>query len=154
MHWSTENDPQVHKFFLNLMNLQKTLRRLILGEIILSVVIVTTGFLEERFLPAELRSYLDIVAAQDLSIKDGLVIALGVPHMILLIVSWLALWQGWRSGRLLYTITWISSAPLLGLCAPLISGPVVASLEPLMSLVSGLILGLLYFSELRFTYKP
>jgi hypothetical protein len=136
------------------MNLQKTLRRLILGEIILSVVIVTMGFLEERFLPAELRSYLDIVAAQDLSIKDGLVIALGVPHMILLIVSWLALWQGWRSGRLLYTLTWISSAPLLGLCAPLISGPVVASLEPLVSLVSGLILGLLYFSELRFTYKP
>jgi hypothetical protein len=136
------------------MNLQKTLRRLILGEIILSVVIVTMGFLEERFLPAELRSYLDIVAAQDLSIKDGLVIALGVPHMILPIVSWLSLWQGWRSGRLLYAITSISSVPLFGLCAPLISGPVVASLEPLASLASGLIFGLLYFSELRFTYKP
>jgi hypothetical protein len=136
------------------MNLQKTLRRLILCEIILSVVIVTTSFLEERFLPAELRSYLDIVAAQDLSIKDWIVIALGVPHMILLIVSWLSLWQGWRSGRLLYAITSISSVPLFGLCAPLISGPVVASLEPLASLASGLIFGLLYFSELRFTYKP
>jgi hypothetical protein len=136
------------------MNLQKTLRRLILCEIILSVVIVTTGFLEERFLPAELRSYLNIVAAQDLSIKDWLVIVLGVPHIILPIVSWLALWQGWRSGRLPHTITWISLVPLFGLCAPLILGPVVASLEPLASLASGLILGLLYFSELRFTYKP
>jgi hypothetical protein len=64
------------------MNLQKTLRRLILCEIILSVVIATTGFLEERFLPAELRSYLAIVAAQDLSIKDWLVIVLGVPHIL------------------------------------------------------------------------
>ena len=135
------------------VNLQRTLRRLIVCDIVLLIAIVAVSLLEERFLPAELRSYLDSVSEQGWSTADWIFMVLGVPLFVLLIVAWIALWRGWRSGRRLYTVVWVGFLPLSGSSAPFIMGPVLATIEPLAYLVPGLILGLLYFSELRLTYE-
>jgi hypothetical protein len=135
------------------MNLQKILRRLILCEIMLIPPTLYLSLFEEQYLPSELQSYLKSVASQDLNIKDWLAIGFGLPYIVLVIGAWIALWYGSRSGRLLYTSAWIVSSLLSGFLAPYITGHIQASLEPLLGLVPGFILGLLYFSDLRLTYE-
>jgi hypothetical protein len=135
------------------MNFQKILRRLILCEMILTPPTLYISSFEEQYLPPELRSYLNAVANQALNLQDGLILAIGIPCIVLHIGAWIALWCGSRSGRLLYTLVWIVSIPMASIAAPWVTGPIAAGLTSLSDLVPGFILGLLYFSDLRLTYE-
>jgi hypothetical protein len=73
--------------------------------------------------------------------------------MILGIVSWVALWRGWRSGRRLYTATWICSLPTYVIGTPHITGALTSIAELLSTLTAGLIFGLLYFTEIRARFE-
>lgn len=136
------------------MNLPKTIRRLIVVEIALLVVVVAAAFAEERFLPAELQSYLAAEAESPWTACDWVFVAVGVPLFVLIIVSWVALWRGWPTARFLYTLTWGLSLPLYGIGAPFITGPFGSVLQAASCLVSGMLLGLLYFSDFRRAHEP
>ncbi|HEX8311780.1 MAG TPA: hypothetical protein VF614_10705, partial [Chthoniobacteraceae bacterium] len=73
--------------------------------------------------------------------------------IILALVSWIALWRGWRSGRRLYTASWICSLPTYAIGAPWITGALGSVADLLSAITAGLILGLLYFSEIRTRYE-
>jgi hypothetical protein len=135
------------------VNVRKILRYLIVLEITVLVIGVAVAFAEKRFLPAQLQQYLADESESALTTVDWLFVAIGIPVVLLFITSWFALWRGWRTGRMLYTLVWAASLPFLALGAPFVTGPFASVFETSSCLISGLLLGLLYFSDLRHDYE-
>ena len=135
------------------MNFQRILRRLILCEVVMTGLAVLAAFLEEPHLPAELRQYLESPTASSRPIPDPAYLAILMAILLLVIVSWVALWRGWRSGRRLYTAVWICSLPGYAIAGPSVTGALGSLAEGLAMLTAGAILSLLYFSEIRVRYE-
>ena len=137
---------------MNLQNLHLTLRILILAEVLLTLLGVSVAFMDEALLPPPLRNYVRAEWDAPWGWRDSLLLALGLPVIVLVISAWVGLWRGWRNARLLYTLPWVVTLPLLALGPEVASGP-SQLLDTTSVLVSGMILGLLYFSELRHRYR-
>ncbi|HEX8373293.1 MAG TPA: hypothetical protein VF585_10965 [Chthoniobacterales bacterium] len=133
--------------------LQRTLRRLILVEIAVTSVLLGIGFFGEPFLPAPLQSYLDAQASAPLTSLDSLILPMDLLFLVLSVIAWVGLWRGWRRSRGLYTWLWIISLPLILAHGPDVASGVSQCLATTGTLVGGLIMGLLYFSELRHRYE-
>ena len=133
-------------------SLQRILRYLIVAEIVLVVLMVAAAFVEDRFLPPLLQQYQESISSDEFSSTDILWLAVGIPALIVSIVAWIALWRGWRIGRRLYTIGWIAFLPVIAFTGPLVQTGAVSFIDTVSSLVGGVILGLLYFSDLRQQY--
>jgi hypothetical protein len=134
--------------------LQRVLRYCILAEIVLVALSIGAVFVENRFLPPLLRQYQESVFSAQLSAGDGLWLAIGVLAVIFSVVAWVALWRRWRSGRRLYTLAWVLFLPMMAFTGPVVHTGPGDCLETLLSVVGGIILGLLYFSDLRHLYDP
>jgi hypothetical protein len=127
----------------------KMLRVLIVCEVALIVLTIAVDSATRGALPATLQSYL---AEADAATPSATIIVAAVVGLITLVavgVGWIGLWRLWRPARAIYT-----TALLTGLGAVLFIGPVVWSsaagaLDDLASICAGIILGLIYFSELR-----
>jgi hypothetical protein len=128
------------------------LRRLIVAEIALSALYAVVVGAQDAFLPPALREYEESRAAAALTLHDGIMLAIAVPGLALLMISWVALWRDWRSGRLLYTIAWASGLAVAFLGGPVVETAIGKALDTTASVVGGLTLGLLYFSDLRWRY--
>lgn len=128
-----------------------TLRRFVVVEIFLTISVVFVGLAETPFLPPLLREFQNQAYAS-FRVTDFLLLAIALPLLVLMIVTWVALWRGWRGGRIMYTIVWISTVPILLLAGPSVRTPIHALVDTAASLVGGLILGFLYFSDIRRLY--
>ena len=133
----------------SLMNLVSLLRILIVVEVCLAVLSIALGLLGRSLLPVELQTFEQARAESELSLVEGLLIAICLPAIVLMIVSWVGLWRLRSWARTVYTLAW-----LLGLVAVVFAGPAIASwpgelVGELGTLNGGVILGVTYFSDLR-----
>lgn len=109
--------------------------------------------LQDRFLHPLLQQYQATLSETEFTAADWALAVLATVGLILGIVTWIALWHGWRSGRRLYTIIWLIFTPSLAFSGPVVSTGIVDCLHTLVSGISGAILALLYFSDLRHLYE-
>ena len=64
-------------------------------------------------------------------------------------ISWIALWQLWPSARWLYVSSWIAALLFVAVSGALVTSALGAVFLYLPSLAGGVILGIVYFTELR-----
>jgi hypothetical protein len=122
-------------------------------EIGLVVLTVLTGVAQDPFLPAPLRAYEQERLSSGLGLREWLTGGLAVVVLGLLVAAWIALWRGARRGRALYTAGWVCSILFEPLLGPTVNAGHTSALTAASNVVGGLILGLLYFSDLRFRYE-
>jgi hypothetical protein len=127
------------------MNLKRVLRLSILCEVTCGLAWGVAAFLLRDSLPPELRSFMD----QQWKRQGTIASWLGGSSFVVLVVGWIGLWRLWWRARAIYTVGW-----LLGIVGTLFRGPRVYPGPPgaaalLSTLAGGLILGIVYFSDLR-----
>lgn len=130
-----------------------SLRRLVAVEILLTIAVIVVALAEVPFLPPLLREFQNQAYAS-FKVTDLLLLAIALPLFVLMIVTWIALWRGWRGGRIMYTIVWISCVPVLLLSGPTAQSAIHTLIDAAASLMGGIILGFLYFSDIRRLYEP
>lgn len=69
--------------------------------------------------------------------------------LTLMFVSVLGLWALWRPARLLYTVYLLCIAISVVLAGPVVESELTSVLSFMNTIISGLILGMIYFSPLR-----
>lgn len=134
-------------------HLQTMVRVLLTSEIALSIFGIVLAFFDRRLLPEELQAYYRSVAHQPLALSDVFWLYVYLSFAILCVVSWVALWRWARCSRLLYLLTCV-----IGIALSLFSGPSTGSalsstLSNILTLISGIMLGILFFSDVRFHYE-
>jgi len=130
------------------------LRRLIATDIACSGAAFSIGFFGDPFLTGVLRAYQDAQLDADMSQRDWLLLPLDVALLALSVAAWVALWRGAKRGRFLYTILVFASIGLLPFDEPMASSGLTMLLLSAGTLVQGVILGTLYFSDLRHRGEP
>jgi hypothetical protein len=126
------------------------LRTLIVAEVGFVVLSVVGSLLTESLLPEPLRAYLATEFEGDIiSVRDLVMICTGIPLVILWLVSSIGLFFFWRPARILYVV-----AMIFGLLATPFFGPYVdaglgAMLEDVATIISGIIVALVYFSPVK-----
>ena len=130
-----------------------TLRWLVTVALLLSALMIAVDFLQKPFLPEPLQQFERDRFASTSLLGGVLVLCYGVPLLIFSLVVYVALWCGWHSGRRLYTISLALSIPLCLMLGPQVESALLYTLDGAVWVVTGLILGLLYFSDLRAFYE-
>ncbi|HTP67003.1 MAG TPA: hypothetical protein VMJ66_16540 [Geobacteraceae bacterium] len=131
------------------MNTKAILRCLIVAEIAFVQVGVAIDIILEKTLPQELQQYIMRAKETGMTFTQLLGFGIGLLMLIGLVVGWIGLWQLWRPARLIYTLCWI-----LGMSSYLLIEPVVyytplgAIFSDFAVLAAGMIIGLIYFSDL------
>jgi len=127
------------------MNLVRTLRSLILCEIGLSLIGMVVYVASRHSLPPEIQRFLTGHRQRAWSSGDWLLLL----SLVLAVFSWIGLWRLWQKGRALYTAATVTGVAGTALIGPYVrSGPVEAMFG-LGLIVTGLIFGVTYFSDLR-----
>ena len=129
------------------------LRGCILLEITLAVALMLIGVVGEPFLPEPLRAYVEAQSDAALTPRELILLPLDLLVLALAVTAWVGLWRGWRKSRRLYTAVSALTLPLLLFHPADVASGVSNFLEATAAMVAGVILGLLYFSELRHRYE-
>ena len=135
-----------------MMRCRATLRWLVTFEILLALFVVSVSFLQTPFLPATLQQF-ESEPSDSFGIADILCLCFGILLIIAAIISWVALLGGWRRGRMLYTATWVACAPFMLVAGPSVQSALLSTVDTAASLAGGVILGYLYFSDIRHFYE-
>jgi hypothetical protein len=132
---------------------KSTFRLLILGGWVLIVAAVASHFIELRGLPAELRGWLEAYKADPQNRVSTLRLVLDVLYLIscLVISAGLFRFRWWAKSLLIPSI--IVGLLLSGTARINVDVQWVVSLKYLSSMLSGVILALVYWSPLRDTFR-
>jgi hypothetical protein len=136
------------------VNADLVLRRLIIADVVFSVMLLAVGVFGDPVLVEPWRAYERAQREADLSARDWVLLPFDVLLLVLAVFAWTSLWRRHRSGRLLYTMVVAISTVLLAFEQPLVSSGATQLLGTAAALVGGAILALLYFSDLRSRYAP
>jgi hypothetical protein len=133
---------------------QKLLTPLVTLDFLLAVVTIATEAVLQKFLPAAVR---DAAVRGWLAPSETIVpgVALAFAWAVsagLFVVAWIGLLSFWRRAREVYLLAWGLTLVVLGLSGPRILSPVGAVLDSFGTLVSGALIGLVWFSELAPRY--
>jgi len=131
------------------MRNQRVLRMLIITDIVLTVLLIISELALQSTLPAPLRKWLDDWGEPSLSPIQMLVLALFLVTISVGMIAWIALYNFWKYGPPLYVAAWILSVIGTALSGPSVMTSAGATLELLETVVAGMILGIVYFSDLR-----
>jgi hypothetical protein len=131
--------------------MEKTFKILILIEIILIAASIASEFALRGTLPEELRTFLNRTEEDMPPVKTTFV-GLLLLVLVLFVVSWIMMWRLKSAGRTLYAVSWGLSLLFMIPLGPYVQPAFTYSLDQLSVLVSGVILGVAYFSELRFKF--
>jgi len=123
------------------MSPKRLLRTLILIQIPLAIVLGAAAFLLNLGLPSEIRH---LLAAKD-SFRPA-AMPIGAAMLVALLVANAGLYRGWRPARTLYLIAVIASVLASLYLGPFANKGPVDFLETALDTISGIILGLIYFS--------
>lgn len=134
------------------MSLESSLRALVLADIALTVALITVGVVGEPLLPAALQAYLDTQSSIPWNTGDWILATVDLSLFGLTVIAWIGLLRGRWWSRRLYTWLRAFSLPLLLFAGPYVDSALGQFLVTLVNLVGGIILGILYFSELRHRY--
>jgi hypothetical protein len=131
------------------MNTKTILRCLIISEIALTLIGVATDIILEKTLPQEIQQYIMRTKEIDLTFMQVLGGGIGLLMLIGLVVGWIGLWKLWRPARLIYTLCCILGMSIYLLIEPVVYyTPLGAVFSDLSVLAAGMILGIIYFSDL------
>ena len=134
------------------MNPVKLLQALVVTDIVLTVASVPVVLLTERYLPPALQAYLEAEGEAPLRPGEIALMILGSLLLAVLLIAWVALLRGWRSGPPLYLAACAGGILLLLIAGPTVETAIGTAADSANSVISGLILGLVYFSSLRDRY--
>ena len=137
---------------LQRMPLKTLLRVAILAEILLAAFGALVDIALETRLPESLRNYL-AAESESWLIADNIMLFVGIPTLIATIVGWIGLWRLWRPARPIYLYSWLAGLLLTAFTGPAVSSAVGYMLSDASVLSAGLILGLIYFSDLRHAFE-
>lgn len=127
----------------------RLLRGLVLVEVACGVSSAVLDLVFENTLPAEIRQYVARAENTPLSTVQMAGYVWGVILSIGMIVSLVGLWKLWGPARQLYTGCWLLGVPVYLLIEPVFYySPVGAMLSEFSVLAAGMILGVIYFSDL------
>ena len=129
-----------------------TLRWLVTVEILLCVIGMGLAFFDIHLLPPALQQF-QREQVESASVIDIVTLCLAIPLLIFAIIGWVALFRGWRSGRMLRVILIVASVPIAFLQGPTVQSSLFSTIESLAALVGGVILGFLYYSDIRHLYE-
>lgn len=134
------------------MNQVKLLRTLVVTEIVLTAAAVVSEFLLEGLLPQQLQAYLDAESKAPLGVREMILLILGIPLGVAIVVAWVKVLRFRKNAPELYLGTSIASIVLLPFTGPTVQTALGTALDAATSLIGGVILGLLYFTDLRNRY--
>ncbi len=138
------------------MNRERLLTVLILAEIALAVSAIICDAVLRPFLPAPLRSYLEAGSGRDALAPGAVVTGLFAIVVVSSLAAWIGLLNLWRGARPLYVASWVATLAMILVAGAEINAAAVRVLNTLVALVGGMIVGLVYFSDLgpRFRKLP
>jgi len=146
------NEPAPNAFPDAVARCRTILRRLVILEIVLTFIVAIVSILQTPLLPPALQEF-ERQASERFGVREVILLCVVVPVLVLLVVTWVALFRGWRRGRLLYTILWLTGIPLMLLSGPVVYSELYSLVEMASSVLGGIILGFLYFSDIRHLYE-
>ena len=132
------------------MRLERTLNILILSDVLLVALSIVADWTLDFLLPQPLRTY---VAAEGICFANSFLMVLWVNVALGTTLSWIGLLNLVRGARALYLWSWIGHLVLTLLSGPVVSAQAAQVLQILGALVGGIIIGLIYFSELRGSFR-
>jgi hypothetical protein len=128
------------------------LRTLIVMEIVLGFTSVVVSFITEPMLPEPLRAFVNAESEEAITAYDMILLAFGIPLILLFLVSSIGLFLFWRPARILYVVTIVAGFVLTPIFGPYVDAGWGRIFEDAAVVVSGVILGLVYFTPLREMY--
>jgi choline-glycine betaine transporter len=135
------------------MNLERVFRGLVISDIALAITSIPAILLSERFLPPALQAYVHAESEAPLTVLEMVSFALAVAMTVVLVVAWVGLLRWRRSAPRLYLVACASYAPFLLIAGPTVLTAFETAIETAGSVVSGVILGMAYFSDLRARFR-
>jgi hypothetical protein len=137
------------------MNQLLVLRILILAEVVCEFLGAAVSVFDEYLLPPALQNYANTQWDIPWSWREWLLAAICLVALPTIISAYVGLWRGRRKARLLYTASWALTVPAFFLLRP--APEMVSGLGQIVTtagiLASGMIFGLLYFSDLRHHFQ-
>jgi uncharacterized membrane protein len=133
---------------------QKLLTPLVALDFLLAVATIATEAVLQKFLPAAVRDAAVrgwLAPAETMLSSAALYLAWAVS-VGLFVAAWIGLLMFWRRSREVYLLAWGLTLVVLALSGPSILTPVGAVLDGLGTLVSGALIGLVWFSDLAPRY--
>lgn len=131
------------------MSAVKILRLLIVCEVVTLALSLAVGASTQGALPDQLQAYLAKAEAAELTPASSTAGLLGVVAMVAVVVAWVGLWRLWRPARAVYTVALVAALAIAPFTGPVVSSATADTIGDVASICMGMILGLLYFSELR-----
>ncbi len=131
------------------MTQARLLRALIVAEIALTALALPFGFVDDRFLPLPLQAYTRAESESPLRLQEVLFLMLALPVLTTLVVAWIGLLRWWRAAPALYLAACAGNVVLLLMGGPTVQSALFTAADTASSMLSGVILGLVYFSALR-----
>ena len=134
-----------------MMDLRVLLKRLIVANFVSFLAFLVFEALFFAYLPLELQNYQ--YSLHENESETALVYITGIPVFLIYVASMFYLWKLKKIGRTLFVAVWIISLVIGAGMTPSIVTPVGGVCVTISNLFNGMILGLIYFSELRFHFE-
>jgi hypothetical protein len=131
----------------------RSLRILIAIEWLLVLIGVPIAFLLEPTLPPELRAFLTNENERSFGLSEILQLLAMLLSLTLWVAGSIGTFLLWRYGRPLYLAAIITGVGITSFVGPSVVAPLASAFDEASQIVSGLVLGLLYFSPLRDRFR-
>ncbi len=135
------------------MDSVKVLKAVIVAQWVFLILSVVVGIYEEQYLPYPLQLHLYNEAQKDLSLFESVVLAISVIFVFILLFSSVGLYRMRAWSRKPYVITLFLGAVIYPFTDLIVYPPISSAIDYIATLLMGMTVGLIYFSEARNEFK-
>jgi hypothetical protein len=128
-------------------------RWLVTASLVAAILGFVASLAGESSLPAPLQDYLAAQSKADLTVHDLVILAVGIPLVIAGVVSVIGLYCFWRIAPTLTVIVWTLALILGIILGPTVEPASATSLNHLSTLLSGVILAVIYFTPAKLWFE-
>jgi hypothetical protein len=132
---------------------KRSLRILIIAQLVLIVLSIVVAFTSESSLPEPLRAYEQARSDVDMTIRHWVLLGTGVLLIVGLLVSSIGLMVFWRPARPLYLATNIAMIAWTPFAGPYVTAGWVQAIDGVSLITIGVVLALIYWSPLSDLYE-
>ncbi len=136
------------------MRNRRALTLLVIADIVLNVVLIVLGFALQSTLPEPLRKYAEEWGEPQLTGVQKVLLFLFFINLSVGITAWISLLNYWKYGPTLYVASWALNIVGSILAGPDVNTAAEVAISTVTTLVGGMILGLVFFSDLRERFRP
>jgi hypothetical protein len=130
------------------------LRALIVATLACSILSIVVDQVMQKYLPLPLLDYLDAEMQRQTTAMEWSALGFVLALLVASLVSLAGLWRFKAWGRLLYTWTLPLGVLITPLLGPVVSDGIAYALAELASTGAGMILALIWFSDLAAHFSP